>query len=95
MDGERGNNEPGIVTGGGLRNAFSRGTGKGGLRNADKKKERIRYITERHDEFDSPDSFGVQAAGSSDRRDRLLVAGLLPCSSSLRPLSRFECGGLA
>lgn len=38
MDGERGNNEPGIVTGGGLRNAFSRGTGKGGLRNADKKR---------------------------------------------------------
>lgn len=33
IDGERGNNEPGIVVGGGLRVAFSRETGEGGLRN--------------------------------------------------------------
>ena len=33
MDGERGNNEPGIVMGRGLRDAFSRETGEGGLRN--------------------------------------------------------------
>jgi hypothetical protein len=32
MDGERGNNEPGMVGRGGFRNAFSRGTGEGGLR---------------------------------------------------------------
>lgn len=33
MDGERGNNEPGIVIGGGLRDGFSREAGEGGLRN--------------------------------------------------------------
>ena len=33
MDGERGNSEPGIVAGRGLRDVFSRKTGEGGLRN--------------------------------------------------------------
>ena len=33
VDGERGNNEPGIVGGGGFRNVLSRGIGEGGLRN--------------------------------------------------------------
>lgn len=32
MDGERGNSEPGIVEGGGFKNALSRRTGEGGLR---------------------------------------------------------------
>jgi hypothetical protein len=32
MDGERGNNEPGMVGREGFRNAFSRGIGGGGLR---------------------------------------------------------------
>ena len=34
MDGERGNNEPGMVVRGGFRDAFSWGAGKDGLRNS-------------------------------------------------------------
>ena len=33
IDGERGNSEPGMVAGRGLRDVFSRETGEGGLKN--------------------------------------------------------------
>jgi len=46
MDGERGNNEPGIVVRGGFSDAFSWRTDEGGLRNPGCKWVLVGYIAE-------------------------------------------------
>ena len=95
MDGERGNNEPGMVVRGGFRDAFSWGAGKDGLRNSGWKGRGL-GVSPRYGGPDSPDSFGVrEALGPSERRGRSFVVVLLPRSSFLGRLLPFRCGRLA
>lgn len=74
MDGERGNNEPGMVGGGGFRNASLWGTREGCLVDPG---VGIRHTAREHHGPDSPSSFCVGGTpGFSVRGSRLF--GLLP-----------------